>query len=351
MNSLGAFLLFWGLVIAGALLYKHIKLSLSRRKENEVKVSPNNRRGPRPDREISLWERERPAKELESVREYVVSELLKLHVTDWGQYALKAICDNSPDLSKLMIGDSLDIEFIKTSEKNGINDAVEAVKKIDINGIKTLRQYFHKIFENIYKSTSYAGGSKFYWYGRDRVIGTLRTYRASRKKFTPSTVKFYDVDGEELNLDTRIDTKTMKRIQGLLKPAEKLAEIQKLQKQHRFKIQTEYPFIEFDLGAIEKAKVLKFNGSLTNECYLDLKNTLSLLKDTEYDGYMANTNPLYDVEISCFSHGEGSVMLWKYRGAVEYYPDRLFVEFRDIDPDSWLIRWLKSYKLHLEGND
>jgi len=306
---------------------------------------------PRPDREIGLWEKERPAKELESVREYIVNELSRMHVTDWGQYALKAICDNSPDLSKLMIGDSLDIEFIKTSEKNGINDAVEAVKKIEVNGITTLRQYFHKIFENIYKSTSYAGGSKFYWYGRDRVIGTLRTYRASRKKFTPSTVRFYDVNGEELNLDTRIDAKTMKRIQGLLKPAEKLAEIQELQKQYRFKIQTEYPFIEFDLGAIEKAKVLKFNGSLTNECYLDLKNTLSLLKDTEYDGYMANTNPLYDVEVSCFSHGDGSVMLWKYRGAVEYYPDRLFVEFRDIAPDSWLIRWLKSYKLHLEGND
>jgi hypothetical protein len=272
-------------------------------------------------------------------------------VTDWGQYALKAICDNSPDLSKLMIGDQLDIEFIKTSEKNGINDAIKAVKKVEVNGITTLRQYFHKVFENIYKSTSYAGGSKFYWYGRDRVIGTLRTYRASQKKFTPAKVSFYDVDGEELNLDTRIDARTMKRIQGLLKPAEKLAELQELQKQYRFKIQTEYPFIEFDLGMIEKAKVLKFNGSLTNECYLDLKNTMSLLKDTEYDGYMANTNPLYDVEVSCFSHGEGSVMLWKYRGAVEYYPDRLFVEFRDIAPDSWLIRWLKSYKLHLEGND
>ena len=305
----------------------------------------------RPDREIRLWEKERPAKELEAVRGYVVNELSKLHVTDWGQYALKAICENSPDLSKLMIGDQLDIEFIKTSEKNGINDAVEAVRKVEVNGITTLRQYFHKMFENIYKSTSYAGGSKFYWYGRDRVIGTLRTYRASQKKFTKSNVKFYDVDGEELNLDTRIDARTMKRIQGLLKPAEKLAEIQELQKQYRFKIQTEYPFIEFDLGAIEKAKVLKFNGSLTNECYLDLKNTLSLLKDCEYTGYMANTNPLYDVEVSCFSHGEGSMMLWKYRGAVEYYPDRLFVECRDIDPDSWLIRWLKSYKLHLEGND
>ena len=313
-------------------------------------LNPNKLK-PRADREIRLWEKERSAKELEAVRVYVVNELSKLHVTDWGQYALKAICDNSPDLSKIMIGDSLDIEFIKTSEKNGIDDAVASVKKSDINGITTLRLYFHKIFKNIYRSTSYAGGSKFYWYGRDRVIGALRTYRASRKKFTPSTVRFYDVDGEELNLDTRIDAKTIKRIQGLLKPAEKLAEIKELQKQHRFKIQTEYPFIEFDLGAIEKAKVIKYNGSLTNHCYLDLKNTLSLLKDCGYTGYMANTNPLYDVEVSCYSYAVGSVMLWKYRGAVEYYPDRLFVEFRDIDPDSWLIRWLKSYKLHLEGND
>ena len=27
------------------------------------------------------------------------------------------------------------------------------------------------------------------------------------------------------------------------------------------------------------------------------------------------------------------------------------LDIRDITPDSWLIRWLKSYKLHLEGND
>jgi hypothetical protein len=352
MNFFGVYLLVVVLAIVAYLVWSWVKKSRAQKNRAEEAVKPNEgRMCPRPDREIKLWEKERPAKELESVREYVVDELTKLHVTDWGQYALKAICDNSPDLSKLMIGDSLDIEFIKSSEKNGINDAIQAVKKTEVNGITNLRQYFHEIFENVYRSTSYAGGSKFYWYGRDRVIGTLRTYRASQKKFTPSKIMFYDVNGEELNLDTRIDTKTMKRIQGLLKPAEKLAEIQELQRQHRFKIQTEYPFIEFDIGAIEKAKVLKYNGSLTNQCYLDLKNTLSLLKDCEYHGYMANTNPLYDVEVSCYSYGEGSVMLWKYRGAVEYYPDRLFVEFRDINPNSWLIRWLKSYKLHLEGND
>jgi len=183
---------------------------------------------PRGDREIKLWETERPVKELEAVRSYIVNELSKLHVTDWGQYALKAICDNSPALSKLMIGDSLDIEFIKTSERNGIDDAIESVRKTDINGITTLRQYFHKIFENVYRSTSYAGGSKFYWYGRDRVIGTLRTYRASQKKFTPSKIMFYDVNGEELNLDTRISAKAIERLKGLLEPAKKLAEIKEL---------------------------------------------------------------------------------------------------------------------------
>jgi len=97
---------------------------------------------------------------------------------------------------------------------------------------------------------------------------------------------------------------------------------------------------------MEKADVLKYNGSLVNECYLELKNMLNLFKDCEYEGLWATSDPLYDCE-----DGDGLAILVKYRGAVEYFPDRLFVEFRDIDPDSWLIRWLKSYKLHLEGND
>ena len=41
----------------------------------------------------------------------------------------------------------------------------------------------------------------------------------------------------------------------------------------------------------------------------------------------------------------------KYRGAVDNFADRIIVEFRNLPIDSWLIRWLKSYKLHLEGND
>jgi hypothetical protein len=44
-------------------------------------------------------------------------------------------------------------------------------------------------------------------------------------------------------------------------------------------------------------------------------------------------------------------MVVKYRGAVDNFQDRLYVEFIDTPEDSWLIRWLKSYKLHLEGND
>ena len=349
MNILSAVLVL-GLVVSAVYLWEWRKELRSRRRKFGELPNPNKSK-PRPDREIKLWEKERSLKELAAVQEYVVNELAKLPVTDWGQYALKAICDNSPDLSKLMIGDSLDIEFIKTSEKNGINDAVASIRKTEINGIKTLRGYFHEMFQNIYKSTNYSGGSKFYWYGRDRVIGTLRTYQASRKKFTPSSVRFYDVDGEELNLDTRIDAKTLERLKSLLEPTKKLAEIKALREKHRFKIQTEYPFIEFDLEYIGKANILKYNGSLVNECYLDLKNMLNLFKDCEYDGYLANSDPLYDVEATYYGYEGGKAILVKYRGAVEYFPDRLFVEFRDIDPDSWLIRWLKSYKLHLEGND
>ena len=36
----------------------------------------------------------------------------------------------------------------------------------------------------------------------------------------------------------------------------------------------------------------------------------------------------------------GVFMLVKYKGAVDYFPDRLFVEFQDIDQNSWVMKWI-----------
>ena len=111
-----------------------------------------------------------------------------------------------------MIKGKLDIKLIKTSERKGINDAVIAIKKADLNDVISLRGLFHMLFKTIYRDTSYAEGNKFYWYGRDRVIQMLRTFRASTRKFMLSDAKFYDIDGEEFKLDTTIDADTVQRV-------------------------------------------------------------------------------------------------------------------------------------------
>lgn len=309
----------------------------------------------RPDREAKLWEKLRSREELEEIRTYIIGELCKIELTDWGQYALKAIFARSSEFTKLLIGDELDIDFLKVSERNGITDAIESFKDTDLSGVQALRQYFQRAFANIYKTTSYSAGNKFYWFGRDRVISMLRSYQASKKEFVPARIEFCDVNGEELVLDKRIDVEAIKRIKAtILHPEPKVDEhatLAQLKEQYRFKIDTQNPMIEFDLDAIKKAGNFKYEGSLVNSVYIDLRSMLNLCKACDYEGIWANSDPVCDAEASYFAFGDGYVMVAKYRGAVEYFPDRLYIEFKDIDPDSWIIRWLKSYKLHLEGND
>ena len=306
----------------------------------------------RPDREVHLWEKTIKQNELMKIRDYVIAELSRMELTDWAFYALTAVMKQSPEFSKLLISDMLDIEFIKINERSGINNAVEAIKTTNLNNVTNLRQYFHNMFENIYRATSYGGGNKFYWYGRDRVINTLRSYRASRKKFMPSDMKFYDVNGEEFKFDEGIDSKTIKKIKESIEGLrEQSKAIHELKKQCRFEIKTKNPIIEFDLETIAKKGNFKYNGSFVNSLYIDIRALLGLCQHCVYDGNWATSTRTYDVEASYFSFEEGTIMVAKYRGAVNYFPDRLYVEFVDIDPDSWIIRWLKSYKLHLEAND
>ena len=309
----------------------------------------------RPDREIKLWEKLMSREELKKIHLFAISELSKMRITNWEDCALKAVCTHSPNLKKLMIKGNLDIKLIKASERKGINDAVIAIKKADLDDVISLRDLFHKMFKTIYRDTSYAEGNKFYWYGRDRVIQMLRTFRASTRKFMPSDVKFYDIDGEEFKLDTTIDADTIQRIHEsldyLAKKEAEHEEIKRLKKHYKFKIESEYPIIEFDLEAIKNTGNFKYEGSLVNCLFIKLARLLYLASDYTCLETRAVSKPLYDCEVSSYAYETGIIVFVKYKGVVEYFPDRLYAEMQDINLDSWIARWLKSYKLHIEGND
>lgn len=309
----------------------------------------------RPDREIKLWEKSMSRGELKKIQRFTISELSKMRITNWEDYALKAVCTHSPSLKKLMIKGNLDIKLIKASEQKGLDDAIIAIKKADLDDVITLRGLFHKIFKTIYRDTSYAEGNKFYWYGRDRVIQILRSFRASTRKFMPSDAKFYDIDGEEFKLDTTIDANTVQRVYESLdylhQRVVEYEEINRLKKHYKFKIESEYPVIEFDLEAIENIGNFKYEGSLVNCLFIKLARLLYLASDYTCLETRAVSKPLYDCEVSSYAYEAGVAVLVKYKGVVEYFPDRLYVELQDIDLKSGMVIWLKSYKLHIEGND
>ncbi|MBA7475937.1 hypothetical protein ES705_08742 [subsurface metagenome] len=309
----------------------------------------------RPDREIKLWKKSMSRGKLKKIHRVTISELSKMRITNWEDYALKAVCTHSPSLKKLLIKGNLDIKLIKASEQKGLDDAIIAIKKADLDDAITLRGVFHKIFKTIYRDTSYAGGNKFYWYGRDRVIQMLRSFRASTRKFMPSDAKFYDIDGEEFKLDTKIDADTVQRVYESLdylhQRVVEYEEINRLKKHYKFKIESEYPVIEFDLEAIENTGNFKYEGSLVNCLFIKLARLLYLASDYTCLETRAVSKPLYDCEVISYAYEAGIAVLVKYKGVVEYFPDRLYVELQDIDLKSGMVIWLKSYKLHIEGND
>lgn len=313
------------------------------------------REAKRPERETDLWVTPLTLDELQRIRHYILAELYTLEATDWGYYALRFICNHSPKLTHFIVDGELNLEHIRDSEVRGIKDTIDIIQKVEIKANMTLRAYFHKIFEEIYRNTTYSGNNKFYFYGRNRVIEILRSYRASIRQFVPRDRKFYELEDLELTLDTSIDSNTIRKVQEALNYFEKTAQrhpqIEELKQHYRFKIESEYPIIEFDLEAIERAGNFTYSGSLVNSLYNELRRLLNLSADYTILGEVGVTTPLYDAHATSFAVGEGILILSKYKGAVEYFPDRLFVELRDIENDSWVMTWLKSYKMHLEGND
>jgi len=309
----------------------------------------------RKNREIGLWEKSRACNELQEIKNFIIAELGKMKETHWEYYALDAILKHSPEFSALLINGQLDLVLISASERNGINNAINAINKTSPEQVNTLRAFFHSMFKEIYRETSYAAGNKFYWFGRDRVIQSLRSYNAKTNTFETTQAKFYDEDGTEFGLDTKIDDKTIERVRTALDYMERKEadqeKINKLKKYYKFKIESEHPIFEFDLELIEKASNFKYEGSLANCLFIELTNLLYLVSDYAYLETRGISMPLYDFKASSFAYEEGIIVLIIYKGVVEYYPDRLYVELQDIDPDGWLVRWLKSYKMHLEGND
>lgn len=310
-------------------------------------------------REAELWSIPRTLTEMRNVREYIINEARRLPPTDWGVYALRFVCGHSPQLADLMSNGEINIDLIQSEELKGIRDTVELIRAVDIISQASLRSYFCMMFKVVSRQMSEEPGtSRFYNFGRNRVLDALRTYRASTRSFVPNDKKIYDLGGLELETEATINKEVTRMIQKALSPfdaaSEQRDEIKDtltLREKFRFKIDTNYPYLEFNLDAIANADNFKYKGALVNALFDHLNHLLKVVRDYEWLEYRAVTSPLWDGYADIFAVEGGIVMMVKYKGAVDYYPDRLWIEFQDIPDDSWVIKWLKSYKLFLEGND
>lgn len=309
----------------------------------------------RAPRETELWGKPLSHNELIEIKDRIAAETSKLKSTDWETHALRAICAQSPQLSKLLINGELDIETIKHSELEGILDTVNTIKEITLSEGMSLRDFYGTVLKEIDEQTSHKTGDKFYWYGQDRVVKVMQSYNASTQSFGPYEITFCDTDGKEIPLDPHIDSDMIRKVKESLdwyeKTVKTTSQIEALRKMYRFTIASEHPYIEFDLDAIENTKNFKYDGSLVNSLFIELKRLLTISADETYPALHAVTEPLFDITSNSFTYGEGTIVLIKYKGAVEYFPDRLYVELHHMDLQNWVVRWIKSYKLHLEGND
>jgi len=337
---------------------QYIKLFFSK---NEIPKQSGQKTGlrsdvseERPIREPEHWIKVRPVAELQEIRLNIVGELMKLKSTDWGSYALRMICSHSPKLANLMVNDEVNIEFIKNEEMQGIKDTIDILQRVDIREDTSLRDYFRNVFKTVSQFFMYDENRKFYFYGRDRVLDLLRIYKASESTFPVPHGKKTDPPGLEITGDTVIDSDIVQKIKNALEYAEKSARkaptLDEVRDYFRFTYTTEQPLLEFDLDRIKKVGNFKYQGSLVNSLYLELKRLHKIFQDSEPFDYFY-CDPLYDYVSSFIPIGEGTLVLIKYKGSVEYFPNRLFVRFDDMTRDHWSYKWLKSYKMFLEGND
>jgi hypothetical protein len=292
------------------------------------------------NRETSLWKDYIQRNKLSRIRNYILNELAKLPRTDWEWYVLNAIHGKSPALRYYLIDEHLDLALLKKNEAQGIKDAIRAVKITNVEYSGTLREYFHLIFENILYCCR--SDNPFYLRGQWRVVRALKSYMASVGEFVPSVKEIFNN-----NADGAADSKA----DIFSKLADYYDMLEELRKKYTFEINTENPVIEFDLEAIIKSRNYFYEGSLPNCLFLDLKDLLQSLTDDQFPERRSRTDKFYDGHYIGYSFGLGTIWLAKYTGAVEYFSDRLFVEFANIAPDDAIVQKLRTYKLHLEGND
>lgn len=309
----------------------------------------------RPVREIELWQKPLQLGELNKIRKYIVDELVNIKGTNWGNFALQAMCTQAPAFRQLIVNNEVNLGAIRREEERGINDAVKSTQLILPSHKMKLRDFFHKVFKEVYTCSESFKDNRFYIYGRNRVIAKLRTFRASSGSFVESDARFYDAGGEEFELDTTVDAKILRKVKKALDFYEehggKVGYTDQIKEHYRFEIKSKHPVIEFDLDAITHTGNYIHAGSLVNCLFIELQKLLRLATDYSYLEPRYESNPLYDYEAVSFSYEEGIVFLVRYKGVVDYFPDRLYVELHNISPQSWLARWLKIYKLHIEGND
>jgi len=289
------------------------------------------------DRETVLWECSLPFEKLQEIHQHILNRLRLLRPNDWESIVASVISRRSPDLSMYVTDDGgLDIESAREQEMSGIKDAIEAVENTNVGSHFTLRSYFHKVFENIVEDTKL--DNKYYSIGQLKVIEVLQTYQASLREFAkPILVRNKDVK---------------KSSQGVFaKLASHYDSLEKLRLRYHFNVNRGNPIIEFDLEKIVRSGNLAYQGSPFNCLFLKLVQLLKTMTNGEEPEMWVVTGNTYDAKFIGWPYDVGTIWLVKYTGAVDYFPHRLYIEFENIAPNETIIRDLRCYKLHLEGND
>ena len=290
------------------------------------------------DRETIHWGTVTYSKDIRDIRYRILRELPHLKPTEWGNAVINAINEKSPKLLMYLTEGKLDIDILKKREKQGIDDAIKVIAETPVDGYFMLRAYFHDLFENIVDACK--SENRFYLYGQQRVIQMLRCFKASACEFEPP-IKKADREEDE-------DEKTVSLFERL---AYQYSFYKNKKNEYKNQIQRENPLIEFNLDAIRKADHFKYNGSLINSLYLELHRRLCELTNDYPTIPLGQVETLFDGQYQRYAYRFGYVYLAKVIGAVDYYPDYLYIEFQDIATDDPLFRELRVYKLHLEGND
>lgn len=290
------------------------------------------------DRETTHWSTMVYNQGIRDARYCILRELPKMKPTEWEHAIIEAINEKSPKLLMYLTKGKLDVEVLKKREKQGINDAIRVIDRTTIDGYLTLRSYFHDLFEEIVDSCK--SENRFYMYGQHRVIRVLRSFKASECELEPAISNAVCEEDKDENIVGIFETL-----------AYQYRWCKNKKRDYRDQMHRDNPVIEFNLNAIRKAEQFRYKGSLINSLYIELHRRLCELTNDYPTVPMGQVETLFNGHYLRYEYGIGHVYLVKVTGAVDYYPDYLLIEFKDIAPDEPLLRELRAYKLHIEGND